>query len=204
MATKTDICNMAIRYLGELGNINAIEEASAEAEVSERMYPVALNLMLEEYGWSFATKRAKLALLAEDEAGWRFKYACPSDLKRVLSVSYEGDRFFETPSEFVLGQGDSKNLVLYTDTENAVMRYVADTVATTLFPESFCEALALLLASKLAGYIVKGTSGMALSQNILKIYYTALAKAKEYDAGSTRRLEPDRLSRTLRRGGFRG
>ena len=58
MATEVDICNMALSFLGDRATVTSINppEGSAQAEHCARFYPMALNEMLAQARWSFATK----------------------------------------------------------------------------------------------------------------------------------------------------
>lgn len=203
MATKVDICNQALRYLGEAGTMASIdpEETSTEAELCSRMYPVCRDLMLEDFPWSFAIRRVALAVGATDVYGWGYAYRLPSDLMRILAISEADDRMFENPQQFII-ESDESGLVCYTDTANAVIRYVRTNVPETMMPESFCDALAYLLASKLAGQIIKGTSAINVQKNLYAFYAQALEKAKSADAAQQRTFTvPEGI---LKSGGYRG
>ena len=65
MATEIDICNQALALLGERADVTSIKpvEGGRFAERCARDYPIARNLVLEAYPWSFATRRAALAVL---------------------------------------------------------------------------------------------------------------------------------------------
>ena len=97
MATEVDICNTALSLLGCRADIASISpvEGGRFAEVCAREYPIARNLVLEAHDWSFACRRANLAVLRTDLFGWQFGYVRPADAVSIVAVVPEDDRYFE-------------------------------------------------------------------------------------------------------------
>lgn len=190
MATPVDICNAALSLLGSSGDVVSISpaEGGRYAERCAREYPICRNSVLESYDWSFATRRASLALLYKNYHGWGFAYARPADATSITAVIESGDRYFDNPREFILETDPATgNEMILTDVEDAVCRYQAYVSNSSKFTEKFCQALTLLLASRLAGNIIKGESSMKIAESLTKQYSVALTEAKHYDIQQRRR-----------------
>ena len=141
MANAVEICNLALSFLGDRATVASINppEQTAQAQMCATYYPIARSALLEMHDWSFATKRAILARLDdEDDSGWNGVYQLPSDTMHVIRVKPYGTEnplvrdgvqypFFETnPTDCrfdVLGRK------LYTNAENPVAHYVSSEVS---------------------------------------------------------------------------
>jgi hypothetical protein len=77
--------------------------------------------------------------------------------------------------------------VLYTNVETAVLRYIADVDDTTKFSPSFTACLARLLASYLAGPIIKGETGANVGAAQLKLFAGEYATATKLNANVGKR-----------------
>lgn len=202
MASEVDICNMALGYLGDSGSVNSISppDGSVQAAACSRYYPMARNALLEMLPWSFATKRDALALLSlTPPSAWAYAYALPSDAVSVLAVldpETADDYVWNgevTTQPYVVEQNDGDR-VIYSNQDDAVVRYTALVTDTTKFSALFIEGLAWLLASKLAGPILKGTTGMQVSQSCLKAFQAWFAQAVASDSNSARAPVEQRAS----------
>lgn len=190
MATPVDICNAALSILGNPGDIVSISpvEGGRFAERCAREYPICRNTVLESYDWSFATRRTALSLLYKDYHGWGFAYAKPADAVSITSIIEEGDRYYENPNDFILETDpNTGNELILTDVEKAYCRYQFYCSNSSRYTEKFCQAVTLLLAARLAGDIIKGTSGMKIAESLTKQYSVALVEAKHYDMKQRRR-----------------
>lgn len=76
--------------------------------------------------------------------------------------------------------------VIYTDQQNAVLRYSGSVTDTARFSPLFVTTLAYYLASFLAGPLIKGSEGDAAADRCLKKAMALLSQAKESDAGQRR------------------
>ena len=192
MASVVDIVNLALSHLGEDATVSSIDppEGSAEAEHASVFYPMARDALLEMHEWRFATKRVLLALTSSDTFEWSYAYALPSGMLRALAVlpetsSAEGDgEDFDQQLD-----ADSAQIIL-TNCEDASLKYTARVADTTRFPPLFVEALSWLLASYLAGPIIKGAQGREVAAGCLKTAMGFLAQAKISDANQ-RQVRPE-------------
>lgn len=185
MATEIDICNLALSHLGDEATVASIDppEGSAQAEHCARYYPIARDAMLM-HPWSFNTVRGALTeLSAGPEFGWLYAFQRPSKALKILGIYAEGAGDLSDPLPYVteiLGDGTK---VIYTNTDAIHCRYTIKVSDSGLFPPDVVVALSWLLASMLAGPIIKGRDGVAEANRCLNYYNTfALPMAKQSDA----------------------
>lgn len=183
MASEIDICNLALARLGDSATVSSISppEGSAQAEHCKRFYPIARDALLELHDWHFATRRKVLAAISGEWAPWSYAYAPPADCLRVVAILPPESAETETqPFERELGPvGEA---VILTNQEEAVARFVAKVTDTTRFSPLFVDALAWLLASHLAGPLLKGDAGIKMTQQCYSTGLALLARATVSDA----------------------
>lgn len=192
MASEVDICNLALARLGDNATVASIDppEGSAQAEHCARFYPVARDSLLEMHAWKFATRRVLLAQLTTDTWNWSFAYAEPTGVLKLLAVlpaSASGDAESQEYEAETDGNGTP---IILTNQEGASLRYVAHVTDTTGFSPLFVDALAWLLASYLAGPVLKGDAGAAMAKACLQSFMLALSNAKVSDANQ-RKVRPE-------------
>ena len=181
MASDVDICNTALSHLGARAQIASISPAdgSVEAGYCARFYPIARREMIEASNWSFAKTRVTLAALTNDSTIWAYAYALPSDCitpLRVLQLryltysslplpvslyvsDYDLIRYDQLFSERGSSDFDVEDGVLRTNEPDAVLLYKRDVTDTSKYTPTFVSSLGMLLASYLAGPIIKGMDG---------------------------------------------
>tara|TARA_R100001463_G_scaffold381_3_gene1686 strand:+ start:2513 stop:3181 length:669 start_codon:yes stop_codon:yes gene_type:complete len=204
MATEVDICNLALAHLGDDATIASLNppEGSAQAEKAARFYPIARNSLLEMHTWNFAAKRGNLALTTNSLDQWDYAYAAPADMMSpvaVISPTAQNDYATRmsagdtpggitsnyaptivagqyTPQQFSI-EGD----LIYTNQENAMLRYQAFITDPSLFTPLFVITLSWHLASMLAGPIIKGDQGAAEAKRSSQMMVNYLNSAKQSD-----------------------
>lgn len=210
MSSEVDICNLALASLGDDATVASLDppEGSAQAEHCARFYPMARDLMLDAHHWGFNSRRAPLALLSEaPPSSWRYAYAQPADVLNLIAVlapdalddnsvglvaygSYGCTSYTPTgqytPQPFTSETDDTGAVVIYTNQANAVLRYTARVNDPTKFPPTFVQGLAMMLASMLAGPVLKGDTGIKAAALWADRADKWLAKAKESDANQQR------------------
>lgn len=210
MASEVDICNNSLALLGDTATVVALvpPSGSIQAVHCARFYPIARDQLLEMHTWGFATKRVSLALLAETPPSpWAYVYNAPSDVLNFLSIldpaaiddysaglaqygnvsgSYNYNVGIYTPQPFATEVDALGNQVVYTNQQNAILRYSGKVTDTTTFSPTFTEALTRLLASKLAGPVIKGAEGRAEAKYQLGEFRTAFSAATMSDANQHR------------------
>jgi len=204
MATEVDICNLALAHLGDDATIATLSppEGSAQAEKAARFYPIARNTLLEMHTWNFASKRGNLALTTNTLDQWDYAYAAPADMMSpvaIISPTAQNDYATrmsagDTPGgitsnyapTIVAGQYTPQQFAvegayIYTNQENAMLRYQAYITDASLFSPLFVQTLSWHLASMLAGPIIKGDQGMAEAKRSTQMMMGYLASAKQAD-----------------------
>lgn len=176
-----DIANLALARLGAAATVSNMDppDGSPHAEHCARFYPIARNSLLEMHAWGFATKRLQLAQVANNNPVWSFAYAGPSTALSYLKVYAAGD---EKPRAFAVEADADGNDVIYTNQEDAILQYSVVVTDSTKFSPLFTDALAWLLASYVAGPVLKGNTGIKMSQACLKAFYSVKAQATVSDA----------------------
>jgi hypothetical protein len=196
MASEVDICNSALGHLGDEANITAITppDGSAQAGHCSRWYPISRDEVLERHTWRFNTQRVTLALSSlAAPTGWAFAYAAPNLMLKPIAIIapsalpdfiswWQGinnnDMQVSTSlldtlnsQDYVMEMNPADGTpVVYTNVEAAIMIYSVGITDTTKMPPLFRAAIARLLASKLAGPIIKGKTGADVAKEQLAIY----------------------------------
>lgn len=173
MASSVDICNLALGHLGDEATVASLDppDGSVQADHCAQFYPIARDQVLVAHVWGFATKRATLALLdATPPDGWLYAYSAPSNCLREVAVFLYGEQDATNGQDFDVEVDDDGNKIVYTDAANATIKYIAAITDTVKFTPGVVVAIARLLASYLAGPVIKGTEGMKVSQAQLQWY----------------------------------
>lgn len=210
MASEVDICNLALARLGDSATVSDItpSDGSAQADHCARFYPIARDSLLEMHPWGFATVRVSLAMLTNTWTEWRYVYAQPNDALNLLAVlapdatddysvglvlseniygNVNTGTGIYTPQEFASESDANGNPVIYTNQINATLRYTRLITDTTKFSPLFTQGLAILLASHLAGPVLKGEVGRSESKAMLQEFMVWLGKATVSDANQQRK-----------------
>lgn len=172
MAADTDIANIALSHLGDDSNIASLNENSPQAAACNQFYPIARDAVLERAGFSFCLRRISLAQdLVVIPTSWQFGYAAPSNCLRKIAVLPPNalDDMLSAPYA-VESISDTGEEIIYTNVQQATLRYVQRVTDTTKFPPLVVMAIARLLAAFLAGKLIKGTTGMNVAEAQLKIF----------------------------------
>lgn len=194
VVTAVDICNLALSHIGESATVTSIAppDGSAQSILCNQFFNRAVEELLEMHPWSFATARADLAETATNDVdGWKYSYAYPpagTEIVRTLQVLPDGykDTYTEQMTKmqpaYTIEQASTGSLVLYTDLEDAEVRYVKFVYTPGFYPPLFITTLSWLLASKLAGPIMKGDVGSAEAKRCLQMMQFYLGKAAGSDS----------------------
>ncbi len=210
MASDVDICNLALAQLGDTAAVQSINppDQSAQAAHCARFYPIARDALLEMHTWGFATVRVALAQVTNPFSTWQYAYIAPSDAINYLEIldpnamddysvglqmagtvpySPASGVGIYTPQPFQVESIGGSEAIL-TNQANAVLRYTRSVSDTTEFSPLFIEGLATLLASHLAGPVLKGAEGRAASAQKMQEFFRWRALAIESEANQRRVL----------------
>lgn len=215
-ATKTDLFNRAIGYIGIVTQdiIQDPDEISSNARRCSRFYDSTLEAFLNEHDWAWAKKYVALnediSTPEENGVSWLFVYVWPTDCiePQWLTVAGTGQgdlAQFPTvervPYEVAINVNNDQ--VIYTDLEDAVLRYTTRLETFGLWPGTAFEALSVKLALNMAPSF---TGGLNRVRALQSLYFQTLDSAKQ--ASSTMEEPLDRPSdefTTARHGlGFTG
>jgi len=159
MASVVDICNLALSHIGQDGVVTDIDppDGTLEADYCEQFYPIARDELLEMHAWKFATFRKALAKLTvnELEGQWRFAYGMPTLVIKTWLVLPPESADDKDAVPFEVEAQEDGTLVIYTNQEDAVLKYTKLITDTTKYSPGFTSALSYRLAQYLAGPITK-------------------------------------------------
>jgi hypothetical protein len=210
MASAVDICNLALGHLGDEAGVASISppDGSVQASHCQRFYPIARDALLQSHGWGFALQRQSLALLSTVElpSEWAFAYARPNAL-RVLGVYPPGAIAGQSQGEifnqeqlmamlimypFAVETLTSGDQVIFSNVETATALFIRPVTDTAKFTPLFVMALSRLLASMLAGPLIKGKDGIEIGEAHRKLYETIDGpRAKAFDGAEGRNTSYD-------------
>lgn len=203
MSSEIDVCNLALAHLGDDATVSSIDppEGSAQAEHCARFYAMARDALLQMHSWGFATKRITGAALTAEATSWAYAYALPADCLQMLAVipPETSDDYVDNVTQqmpyalqfqtqpFEIETLEDGTTVVYTDQEQAVLRYIARVTDASKFPPLFVTSLARLLAHYLAGPVIKGDVGRKEAEGQYKIFLVEIGKATTQDGNASRR-----------------
>lgn len=193
MSSEVDICNLGLSHLGDESQVAAITppDGTIQAAHCGRFYPIARDALLEMHPWSFATKRVALAEVTNPSPDdWAYAYALPSTCLRPLALLQPGvpEQLLGSPDSdagsnpYLVETAQHGTRILLTNIQAAYLRYIDQAKDTTKFTPLFVLALARLLASYLAGPILKGDTGMKVSANQMQLFGREYMLAASRDA----------------------
>ena len=178
MATDIQICNMALARVKSTHFITTLAETGAskqESDLCALFYPMCRDAVLEVADWDFASRREVLTVYGEEgetpasPTNWAFSYLAPSDYIKAREILLPGSRKpppgmmvpFEIGTEVVTS---ASTKMVYTDLEEAELRYTAQITETSMFTPLFVSALAWNLAIELNMALAKGQPDATLRQ----------------------------------------
>lgn len=216
MTSEVDICNLALSHLGDEATVASIDppEGSAQADHCARWYPIARDQVLQAHTWGFTLRRIALASLGSGWSEWQYAYAQPDDCLKLFAILPQaatddysvgsplpvrnpfgltvGQAQGYVPQPFSTESDSDGNTIIYTNTLNATARYVVRVEDPTKFTPLFVQALSRLLASYLAGPVIKGQEGIQVAAGQYSAFRIAMAEAEKAD-GMSRQNRPQQV-----------
>ncbi len=188
-------------------------EASVQASYCAQYYPLARDMALQAHVWDFTKTRVSLALLAENPTPqWLYSYARPEDMLHAISIlapdaldddtlpptwdrwQYAAQHLNNTvynplgqPQDFTQERNSLGQRIILTNQKDAVLRYTTRSIDASEYPPFFTSAVSHLLASYLAGALMKGDAGKKEGKAQLQLYASWLAEAKKLNAQDSRK-----------------
>lgn len=195
--SKLQIWNMAIAELPD-ARIDTLDEVSVAAEACADQYQPALELLLEDHPYDFATRRQALALVTNDRAAeWLYAYQLPKDMAQPLSVLPYDIRDAGAAGYSFVGRARGLEGVqpyriaggkLYASREAAVLEYVTRAPTEDQFTAKFARALALELACRIVMPVKKD---QARQSALIQLAEIARERAKADDMNRDRESPRD-------------
>lgn len=188
--TESAICNMAAAHLGQSPDVVSINppDGTALSIYCAQFYNIALEYVLEEAEWTFATKQEQLtaaSVTLPDQ--WQYAFVLPPNMIRPLRAL--PDDIFEPNVSIdftIIGQ------ILYCNYEEVWLNYIYRNSNTAEFTAPFAVALSYYLASLIAAPLKKDP---ATAQAMLQMYASAVGKAMVKNAVRSRNTMPNFIDR---------
>lgn len=185
MSSEITICNLALSHIRG-GSINALTEASIQAQQCKLLYPILRDSALENAPWQFATRIVSLAELADVEVfNFAYTYQYPSDCLKIKRLILNWETVNRTDSQFygnnlpIINTQAPVPYQIFNDDGNRVIganyaelraEYTVQVTDTNLFSIQFILALSHLLAAELAIPIVGVNEGRKLKSDSMQQY----------------------------------
>jgi hypothetical protein len=215
MSTDVDITNLALSHIGDEAQVESLNppDPTEQAAQAARFYPMARDMLLEMHPWTFAVRRQVLAALLVNPlpGDWLYAYVLPDGCIRPLSTiqpvvpgvpgmpaSYFGNGSGQQP--YIVESASDGSGILYTNVSVPTLRFIFRETNTTRYTPMFIIALSRLLSSYLAGPIIKGETGIKVSQAEFKLFELEFNRAASKDSNASNR----NISETLRPAWIRG
>jgi hypothetical protein len=180
MATKTDICNLALSELGNyLNQITDYDTGTGNIAAQCRLhYPRAVEELCRMHTWNCATKRDLLVVSSTvTSTHWSYVYDLPTGSLRVLScsTSAEADYWDHYKPVWAL---EGKQIV--SNDNPLYVKYIKEPDAADM-DSMFLQCLYKLLAAKLA-VPVEGDSGVQKKNDLMnELLSFVLPEARRID-----------------------
>ena len=218
MSTDVEIGNLALSLIGDEATLISLSppEGSVQADLVASFYPIARDTLLTSHDWGFNTTRANGQPVDAPLSGWQYAYARPSLALRIISVIPLGstDDYISPPPAGTITLADGSYAspvngggldqeqpfaqeidatgreIIVTNQSTAIIRYTVKITDTTKFSPLFVTALSYLLASYIAGPIIKGDKGRKTAADMMQMSATYSNLAVAIDA-SQQKIEPE-------------
>lgn len=175
MTTANDICNMALDVLKEAPLTDYTTDNTSVSRWFVRNYATFRDAELEAHPWRFAMKRAAITVDGTaPDFGWSYRYAVPTDFKRVGYLNYSGVFEADPIPHEVEG-----SYILTNQSATIDLVYVYAITDTTKFSALFCQALAAAMARALAHWLTGKANMVGIAD---AAYSQALARARRANA----------------------
>lgn len=192
---KNTVANLALGILGtSLRVVDFSTDKSQQASVLQLHFPVALDSLLEEHDWHFASTSAVLVLHTEYPEGsvWKYEYQEPSDAVFIRELARDGEfsnRFqYEQNKQRWEQKYSAGNNRILTNVEDAHARYTARIPDDANFPNYFGNGLAAKLAMMIAPSVITNNFPK-VRDTLMTLTRNEISKAISLDLNS----QPQRL-----------
>ena len=177
---------MAKRRVTDIARERGLDPNEVARVLFEAGVPMARDMVLSAHTWGFNTRRATLVEFsgAVIPPSWEFAYARPNLCLRVIGIYAPGALDDADSADFLEESQVDGAFSIFTNVEEATARFLVQVTDPTKYSAHCVYAMSRLLASMLAGPIIKGARGMDVAAKQLKLYEIAIAQAATLDARS--------------------
>ena len=179
MASEVDICNLALSHIGDKAKVSSIDppDPTVQSEHCARFYPISRDMAQEAAEWNFVKTRIALTSVTNPLNSWAFAYNLPNLHLKALKVLLPSEINEADTQDFTIETNAAGMFELYTNVEDATLVYLKSETNTLRFSPSFILAQSWLLASFIAGPILKGKTGVTQRESAYTMYLTLLPAA---------------------------
>jgi len=159
MSFNTEVANLALLHLAITNKTisNLETEKSTEANISRMFYNIALENVLRDYSWPFATKFTTLALIEENpNEEWLFSYRYPTDCIRIKRMVSGLEEISVSDRIVYKIASDSSGRIILSNQEKAQIEYVKKIDDPSLMTPDFVMAFSFKLAHYMAPSLTAG------------------------------------------------
>lgn len=196
--SNTEIANMAISHLGVGKPIANLDEDNTEESRSCRtFFTVALKATLRDFGWPFATRYVELSLVGENpNSEYAYSYRYPADCASALKI-LSGIRNEDKDSEIhYMVTSDDTGKLIYTDQDDACLKYTAKIENPTLFDADFELAFSYRLAALVCPRVTRGDVRKT-KRDMMELYNFELLTARA-NALNEQTYEPEPTTESIK------
>lgn len=211
------LANQALALLGEEANVTSLDppNGTAQARLCAQFMAEARNGVLQSHPWTFATRRVSPVALTNTVSTWSQAYAVPTDLLLPTAVldPEAADDLQVRLQQAVTGNVTAMRVlagplgvstqpykleteggirILRTNQASAVLVYTSRNVDFALWDPLVRQAAAFRLAHLLAGGLLKGKIGAAVSLQMLQASEMLIARAASQDAEYGSDVRPEK------------
>lgn len=191
MASVVEICNLALSHIGDRATLASIDppEGSAQADHCAQFWPIARDEALASYDWKFAsatTTPVQLDDSVQNNPLWYYAHAKPADflVSREFSYGESSSMMAVYPGapQFEMGTLADGTLVFFTNDQQLSLRYTRRVSDPARYSPKFVTAISYLMASYLAGPVIKGRAGAQTAVAMRQAWERLAAAAATTDA----------------------
>ncbi len=169
--SKAQIFNIALNILGVSTPLENANSSDNRAILLNNYYFLAKDYVLKDFDWNFASTFKELSLVENPKlvSKYNYCYDYPNDCVCARDIFQKGDYRLQKFSIASVATGEK---VIYTNAEQAILRYTRRIDKEIYFSCEFSMALAYYLASLtsnvLVGSIQKGEAAYQKYSQIIK------------------------------------
>ena len=170
MPSQVDLCNKALRRLGE-DPIISLDNNTLWGKRCSSALPEVVRTVLSLDTWRSCTKRASLAAESDKPLGYTSSYILPADCLRLAALKQSQYQDWTIEGNRILTQKAA-------DTELEIL-YVSEVLDPNEYTPTLYDSIALGLAHELSGY---STATSVRKDELYSLFATAVQVAQNTNA----------------------